>query len=150
VVDRVAWQGARGPTSTGSRKKAQDGQFWGRAVGQTKFCSNRPYILYFYYVEVGEPEASTSADVKFYSSRTQKGHRMPFPSYRGPRKECDNPICHREVDVGVMYCCKACGDAHEGGYKLGPPGFQIGVMAHSPTCDKRAYEGEWSDKSEEA
>lgn len=60
-----------------------------------------------------------------------------------PKKECDNPRCCRIVEVGVMYCCKACGDAHEGKYKLGPPGFWPGVMSHSPMCDRRAYEGEF-------
>jgi hypothetical protein len=64
------------------------------------------------------------------------------------RKECDSPICHREVGTGVMYCCKACGDAHEGGYKLGPPGFWPGILTHSPLCDKRAYEGDWSKLGE--
>lgn len=43
--------------------------------------------------------------------------KMPeIPEWAKKHKECDNPACRRMVDVGVMYCCSFCMEAHEGKY----------------------------------
>ncbi len=93
---------------------------------------------------VEDPDRMVAVRNALISARTQALDAVDKGIQGDKKKECDNPLCYREVDVGVMYCCKACGDAHEGGYKLGPPGFWPGVLTHSPMCDRRAYEAEWT------
>ena len=51
----------------------------------------------------------------------------------GRLKPCANPECDRATPEGVLYCCGACGKAHDGKYEI----HEEGILGHSPDCNQR-------------
>jgi hypothetical protein len=53
-------------------------------------------------------------------------------------KACDNPLCNRQVNEGVLYCCPGCSNAHEHKFEIHEEGHWS--VAHSETCNRRHAE----------
>jgi hypothetical protein len=50
--------------------------------------------------------------------------------------KCRNPLCNRETNGRVAFCCRGCGLAHDGRYEI----HESGPLGHSAECNCREAE----------